>query len=47
MRWVLLRLISEMARHSGHADIIRESLDGATAFELVAKEQGEQGTSWS
>ncbi|WP_405880575.1 DinB family protein [Streptomyces sp. NBC_01136] len=39
MRWVLLRLISEMARHAGHADIIRESLDGATAFELVAREQ--------
>ncbi|MGW6056886.1 DinB family protein [Streptomyces sp. NPDC055189] len=41
MRWVLLRLISEMARHSGHADIIRESLDGKTAFELVALERGE------
>ncbi|MET7850204.1 DinB family protein [Streptomyces avermitilis] len=39
MRWVLLRLISETARHAGHADIIRESLDGATAFELVAREQ--------
>ncbi|MFC8127707.1 DinB family protein [Streptomyces sp. NPDC057302] len=40
-RWVLLRLISEMARHSGHADIIRETLDGKTAFELVALERGE------
>ncbi|MFD7707506.1 DinB family protein [Streptomyces sp. NPDC059785] len=39
MRWVLLRLISEMARHAGHADIIRESLDGATAFELVDRER--------
>ncbi|MDN0198055.1 DinB family protein [Streptomyces sp. S.PNR 29] len=43
MRWVCLHLIRETARHAGHADIIRESLDGATAFELVAKEQG---TSW-
>jgi uncharacterized damage-inducible protein DinB len=43
MRWLVLHLIRETARHAGHADIIRESLDGATAFELVAKEQG---TSW-
>ncbi|KOV57803.1 hypothetical protein ADL01_39505 [Streptomyces sp. NRRL WC-3618] len=39
MRWVALHLIRETARHAGHADIIRESLDGATAFELVAREQ--------
>ncbi|MET7442645.1 DUF664 domain-containing protein, partial [Streptomyces sp. NPDC005568] len=25
MRWVMLRLISETARHAGHADIVRES----------------------
>ncbi|WP_053850656.1 DinB family protein [Streptomyces sp. NRRL B-24085] len=36
VRWVLLHLIRETARHAGHADIIRESLDGRTAFELVA-----------
>jgi hypothetical protein len=28
-RWVLLHLIEEVARHAGHADIIRESIDGA------------------
>lgn len=39
MRWVALHLIRETARHAGHADIIRESLDGKTAFELVAQEQ--------
>lgn len=39
MRWLALQLIRETARHAGHADIIRESLDGATAFELVAREQ--------
>ncbi|GGL06326.1 DinB family protein [Streptomyces flaveus] len=43
MRWLCLHLIRETARHAGHADIIRESLDGKTAFELVALEQG---TSW-
>ncbi|PTM95915.1 DinB family protein [Streptomyces sp. VMFN-G11Ma] len=40
VRWLCLHLIRETARHAGHADIIRESLDGATAFELAAKEQG-------
>ena len=44
VRWVCLHLIRETARHAGHADIIRESLDGATAFELVAKEQAETAT---
>ncbi|MFE7853980.1 DinB family protein [Streptomyces sp. NPDC057403] len=43
VRWLCLHLIRETARHAGHADIIRESLDGKTAFELVALEQG---TSW-
>ncbi|WP_331723682.1 MULTISPECIES: DinB family protein [unclassified Streptomyces] len=36
MRWMLLHLIEEIGRHAGHADIVRESLDGKTAFELVA-----------
>jgi uncharacterized damage-inducible protein DinB len=36
VRWVLLHLIQETARHAGHADIIRESIDGATAFSLMA-----------
>jgi hypothetical protein len=34
-RWVLLHLIEETARHAGHADIIRESLDGALAPALI------------
>ncbi|MGP3952102.1 DinB family protein [Streptomyces sp. 7N604] len=37
MRWLVLHLIEETARHAGHADIIRESLDGKTAFALVAE----------
>ncbi|EFF92300.1 conserved hypothetical protein [Streptomyces sp. e14] len=36
VRWLCLHLIRETARHAGHADIIRESLDGKTAYELVA-----------
>ena len=30
LRWVLLGVIEETARHAGHADIIREQLDGTT-----------------
>jgi len=36
VRWVFLHLVSELARHAGHADIVRESIDGATMYELVA-----------
>lgn len=40
VRWVLLHLIEEVARHAGHADIIRESIDGATSMELLAAAEG-------
>jgi hypothetical protein len=30
LRWVLLHMIEETARHNGHADIMRELIDGAT-----------------
>ncbi|MFD2471318.1 DinB family protein [Amycolatopsis silviterrae] len=46
VRWVLLHLIEETARHAGHADIIRESLDGATAMPLLAAVEGWPETSW-
>lgn len=36
VRWVVLHVINELARHAGHADIIRESIDGATMYELIA-----------
>jgi uncharacterized damage-inducible protein DinB len=29
VRWILIHLIEETARHCGHADFIRESLDGS------------------
>jgi Protein of unknown function (DUF664) len=34
VRWVLLTLIKEIARHAGHADILREALDGQRAGAL-------------
>ncbi len=40
VRWVLLHLIHETARHAGHADIIRETIDGATALPLMAAVEG-------
>jgi uncharacterized damage-inducible protein DinB len=46
VRWVLLHLVEETARHAGHADIIRESLDGATAGALMAADEGWEPTPW-
>lgn len=31
LRWVYLHMIEEVARHAGHADILREQLDGTKA----------------
>jgi hypothetical protein len=28
LRWIVTHLIEEYARHNGHADLIRESIDG-------------------
>jgi uncharacterized damage-inducible protein DinB len=30
LRWILVHLIEEYARHNGHADLLRESVDGST-----------------
>jgi hypothetical protein len=30
LRWILAHLLEETARHAGHADILRELLDGST-----------------
>jgi hypothetical protein len=30
VRWILVHLVEEYARHAGHADLIRESIDGVT-----------------
>jgi Protein of unknown function (DUF664) len=46
VRWVLLHLIQETARHAGHADIVREAIDGATAYPLMAAAENWPATPW-
>jgi uncharacterized damage-inducible protein DinB len=46
VRWVIHHLINELARHSGQADIIRESIDGATMYDLIAGLEGWRETEW-
>jgi uncharacterized damage-inducible protein DinB len=30
LRWIVVHMIEEYARHNGHADLLRESIDGQT-----------------
>jgi len=30
LRWILVHMVEETARHAGHADILREQIDGST-----------------
>jgi uncharacterized damage-inducible protein DinB len=46
VRWVFHHLINELARHSGQADVIRESIDGATMYELIGGLEGWEETDW-
>lgn len=42
IRFCALHAIEEFARHSGHADLLRESIDGESAYALNARADGEQ-----
>lgn len=46
VRWVAMHIMEELTRHAGHADIVRESIDGATMYELVAGREGWPETDW-
>jgi uncharacterized damage-inducible protein DinB len=46
VRWVLFHVIEELARHAGQGDVIRESIDGATLYELLAGLEGWPETDW-
>ena len=32
LRWVLVHMVEEYARHNGHADLLREHIDGAVGY---------------
>jgi uncharacterized damage-inducible protein DinB len=46
VRWILLHLVEETARHAGHADIIREAVDGALSGPLMAAAEGWPEDGW-
>jgi uncharacterized protein DUF664 len=46
VRWLVLHQIEEQARHAGHADVIRESIDGKGAWQLEAEAQGIAAPGW-
>ena len=32
LRWILVHMIEEYSRHNGHADLLRERIDGAVGY---------------
>ena len=45
-RWVLLHVLEELSRHAGHADLVREHVDGATMHALMAAVEGWPENGW-
>ena len=45
-RYVLVHHVEELARHAGHADVLREQLDGATAGPLHLAVEGREGNAF-
>lgn len=39
-RWTFHHVLEELHRHSGHADILREAVDGAQMYELRGRAEG-------
>ncbi|WP_375429938.1 DinB family protein [uncultured Friedmanniella sp.] len=46
VRWALLHIFEELSRHAGHADLVREHVDGATMYALMAAVEGWPETDW-
>ena len=46
VRWILLHLMEEVARHAGHADFLREAIDGATMYQLMATVEDWPDSPW-
>lgn len=47
VRWLLMHLIEELARHAGHADIIREQIDSRTMGDILAELAGWTLPEWA
>ncbi|PWJ51810.1 Protein of unknown function [Quadrisphaera granulorum] len=46
-RYALAHAVEEFARHAGHADVLREQLDGATALPLLLAAHGIPGNAFA
>ena len=46
VRWIMFHLIEETARHAGHADLLREALDGGLSGPLMAAAEGWPADGW-
>jgi len=46
VRWVWWHVVEELIRHAGHGDIVRETVDGATMYSLVAAREGLPDLPW-
>ena len=47
VRWLLLHLIEEVGRHAGHADIIRETIDGRQMGDIFAEVEEWEMPDWA
>lgn len=47
MRYLVVHHVEEFARHAGHADIVREEIDGAQAISLNAAVEGRPGNAFA
>ena len=45
-RFELLHHVTELARHAGHADLVREQIDGADAMSLLMAVEGREGNDY-
>jgi hypothetical protein len=43
---ILVHMLTETSRHAGHADILREQLDGAAGTETEGSNLPEHDTDW-
>ena len=42
LRWVLIHMVEETARHAGHMDIVRELIDGSTGDHRPDEQSGDR-----